>query len=230
MPLRRVHRGMTHGDPAKGGRHGDDGLKIGRQGLQPVFDFLDKAKKDGKPFFVWYAPMMPHSPHNPPERLLRRSTRTRRKSQFTSRSTGPCASGSTRRSASCSAKLEKNGQAKNTLVIYLHDNGWIQDPNSRELRPEVEALALRRRPAHADHREVAGPGEAGRERPARVLSIDLAPTILRAAGAKPPTDMPGINLLDAKWLAGRDTRSSARSSSTTRSTSTSPPRTCNTAG
>ena len=61
---------MTHGDPAKGGRHGDEGLTIGREGLQPVFDFLDKAKKDGKPFFVWYAPMMPHPPHNPPERLL----------------------------------------------------------------------------------------------------------------------------------------------------------------
>jgi uncharacterized sulfatase len=35
LPLRRVHRGMTHGDPAKGGRHGDDGLKIGRDGLKP---------------------------------------------------------------------------------------------------------------------------------------------------------------------------------------------------
>ncbi|HEY3789824.1 MAG TPA: sulfatase-like hydrolase/transferase, partial [Urbifossiella sp.] len=40
---------MTLGDPARGGRHGDEGLKIGREGLQPVYDFLDKAKKDGKP-------------------------------------------------------------------------------------------------------------------------------------------------------------------------------------
>src|SRR3546814_1175863 len=31
--------GMTHGDPARGGRHGDEGLKIGREGLKPVFDF-----------------------------------------------------------------------------------------------------------------------------------------------------------------------------------------------
>ncbi|MBY0460068.1 MAG: sulfatase-like hydrolase/transferase, partial [Gemmataceae bacterium] len=30
--------GMTHGDPTKGGRHGDEGLKIGREGLKPVFD------------------------------------------------------------------------------------------------------------------------------------------------------------------------------------------------
>ena len=32
---------MTHGDPTKGGRHGDDGLKVGREGLKPVFEFLD---------------------------------------------------------------------------------------------------------------------------------------------------------------------------------------------
>src|SRR5262249_15139435 len=62
--------GMSHGDPAKGGRHGDDGLKIGRQGMSEVFDFIDMAASRGAPFFVWYAPMMPHSPHTPPERLL----------------------------------------------------------------------------------------------------------------------------------------------------------------
>ena len=32
---------------------------------------IDEGKKqDGSPFFVWYAPMMPHQPHNPPDRLL----------------------------------------------------------------------------------------------------------------------------------------------------------------
>ncbi|HQF12429.1 MAG TPA: sulfatase-like hydrolase/transferase, partial [Thermogutta sp.] len=29
--------GMTHGDPRRGGRHGDEGLKIGREGLEPIF-------------------------------------------------------------------------------------------------------------------------------------------------------------------------------------------------
>ena len=36
--------GMTHGDPEGGGRHGDDGLTIGREGLQPIFDFIDRAR------------------------------------------------------------------------------------------------------------------------------------------------------------------------------------------
>ena len=62
--------GMTRGFPKPGGRHGDDGLKIGRQGMKPVFEFIDRSVKDGKPFFVWYAPFLPHTPHTPPDRLF----------------------------------------------------------------------------------------------------------------------------------------------------------------
>ncbi|RPI77083.1 MAG: sulfatase, partial [Planctomycetaceae bacterium] len=59
--------GFTAGMTVKG-RHGDDGLVIGRQTMQPIDDFI--SGQQGKPFFVWYAPMMPHEPHTPPERLL----------------------------------------------------------------------------------------------------------------------------------------------------------------
>ena len=58
--------GMTHGDPKKGGRHGDVGLKIGRNGLKPITDFVEHAQKEQKPFLLWYAPFLPHTPHNPP--------------------------------------------------------------------------------------------------------------------------------------------------------------------
>ena len=34
------------------------------------------------------------------------------------------------------AKLDKNGQAENTIVVYLHDNGWIQDPESPNYAPK----------------------------------------------------------------------------------------------
>jgi len=33
--------GMTRVFPNQGGRHGDDGLKIGREGMAPVLDFID---------------------------------------------------------------------------------------------------------------------------------------------------------------------------------------------
>jgi arylsulfatase A-like enzyme len=125
---------MTHGDPAKGARHGDEGLKIGRQGLQPVFDFLDGAKRDAKPFFVWYAPMMPHSPHNPPERLLNKY-KDKTKSIHVARYWAMC-DWFDETVGDLLAKLEKNGQGKDTLVIYLHDNGWIQDPNSPNFAPK----------------------------------------------------------------------------------------------
>ncbi|MCB1063420.1 MAG: sulfatase-like hydrolase/transferase, partial [Verrucomicrobiae bacterium] len=62
--------GMTRGFPQPGGRHGDDGLKIGREGMQPVFDFVDMAVSEKKPFYLWYAPFMPHTPHTPPKRLF----------------------------------------------------------------------------------------------------------------------------------------------------------------
>src|SRR5688500_16280570 len=35
--------GMSLGDEDRGGRHGDEGLKIGREGMQPVFDFIATA-------------------------------------------------------------------------------------------------------------------------------------------------------------------------------------------
>jgi uncharacterized sulfatase len=62
--------GFTDG-MTKTGRHGEEGLVIGRQTLQPIYDFIEKDKS---PFFVWYAPMMPHMPHNPPARLVAKYT------------------------------------------------------------------------------------------------------------------------------------------------------------
>ncbi len=61
--------GMTHRDFTRGGRHGDEGLTIGRRNLEPVFAFLREARQADRPFFVWYAPLLPHVP---PERHLRR--------------------------------------------------------------------------------------------------------------------------------------------------------------
>ena len=43
--------GMTHGDRSKGGRHGDKGLSIGREGLKPVFDFIAMAEERGEALF-----------------------------------------------------------------------------------------------------------------------------------------------------------------------------------
>ena len=192
--------GMTHGDPAKGGRHGDAGLTIGRQGLQPVFDFLDKAQADGKPFYVWYAPMMPHSPHNPPDRLLDKY-RDKTKSLHMAKYWAMC-EWFDETVGDLLTKLEKNGQADNTIVVYLHDNGWIQDPESPNYAPRSK-----RSPNEGGIRTPIIVKWPGQVKPAvseqLASSIDLAPTVLAAAGGKPTPDMSGINLLDAKAVAGR---------------------------
>lgn len=192
--------GMTHGDPAKGGRHGDEGLTIGRKGLQPVFDFLDKAKAEGKPFYMWYAPMMPHSPHNPPERLLKKYT-DKTKSIHVARYWAMC-EWFDETIGDLLAKLEKNGQVENTIVIYLHDNGWIQDPDSPNYAPKSK-----RSPNDGGLRTPIVVKWPGKVKPGvnntPVSSIDLAPTILQAVGTKPTPEMTGLNLLDADAIRRR---------------------------
>ena len=58
-----ANAGFTHGMTVTG-RHGDTGLTIGRDTMAPIAEFLDQSA--GTPFFLWYAPMLPHTPHNPP--------------------------------------------------------------------------------------------------------------------------------------------------------------------
>ncbi len=62
--------GFSDGMTNKEGRHGGEGLEIGRKTMKPMFDFMVDAQSQDKPFFVWYAPMMPHTPHNPPQEYL----------------------------------------------------------------------------------------------------------------------------------------------------------------
>lgn len=191
--------GMTHGDPKRGGRHGDEGLKIGRQGMKPLFDFIDGA--GDRPFFVWYAPFLPHSPHNPPERLLQKYISTTDSIQVA------------KYWAMCEwfdetcgqllDHLERKGLAKNTLVAFVTDNGWIQRPNSPAYAPKSKQS-----PYDGGTRTpiiLRWPGKIrpGRDEKSPAISIDLAPTILAACGLKPTVDMQGVNLLDAKAVAAR---------------------------
>ncbi|MCP4853006.1 MAG: sulfatase [Fuerstiella sp.] len=185
--------GMTRGFPNKRGRHGDAGLKIGREGLQPVTDFIDRNVAAEKPFFVWYAPFMPHTPHTPPARLFEKYK----------------AKGAHERIAkyyamcewfdeTCGAlvnHIDESGIKENTLVLYVCDNGWIQtekgsyaprskrSPNEHGTRTPIMFRWPGKIPA-ADRTELCS-------------SIDFVPTVLAAAGATGPHEFPGLNLLPA---------------------------------
>lgn len=186
--------GMTRGYPKQGGRHGDDGLKIGREGMKPIFDFMDMAVKEEKPFFIWYAPFLPHTPHNPPERLF---------SKYRRDGLDPKVA---RYYAMCDwfdetcgellGGLDSKGLSKDTLVIYVTDNGWIQSPggNGYEIRSKRSAYeGGTRTPIMFRWPDVIPAGQ----RPELCTSLDIAPTILAAAGAEEPHEFPGLNLLPA---------------------------------
>ena len=181
--------GMTHGDPSRGGRHGDDGLKIGRASMKPVFDFIDGG--DGAPFFLWYAPFLPHTPHNPPERLLAKYRDGR--PEFIARYFAMCEWFD----ETCGAlldHLDDRGLARDTIVLFVTDNGWIQRPDRRGFAPRSK-----RSPYEAGVRTpimVRWPGvvSAG-EHAHPVSSVDLAPTILTACGVDVPPSMRGQDLV-----------------------------------
>lgn len=186
--------GMTRGYPERGGRHGDDGLKIGREGMKPVFDFIDMAVEEEKPFFVWYAPFLPHTPHNPPERLFSKYRRDGLPNTVA------------RYYAMCDwfdetcgellGGLDSRGLSKDTLVIYVTDNGWIQSGkgNGYEIRSKRSPYeGGTRTPIMFRWPGVIQPGE----RKDLCTSLDIAPTILSAAEAEKPHEFPGLNLLPA---------------------------------
>ncbi len=183
------------------GRHGDVGLRIGRDTMQPISDFLEK--RGDQPFFLWYAPMMPHEPHNPPERLLakyRAPDRPLRLAKYW---------------AMCEwfdetcgqllDDLDRRGLRDNTIVILVVDNGWIQNITTRPSIPGADwsrgfAPKSKRSPYDGGLRTPIVIRWPGRIKPQRrddlVSTIDLAPTILSACGVKPAEAMQGLNLID----------------------------------
>lgn len=198
--------GMSHGVTGSGGRHGDEGLAIGRDGLQPVEDFIDEATRNQKPLFVWYAPMLPHTPHNPPQRIL---------DKYLSKTPHvPIA----KYWAMCEwfdetvgdllTLLEKRDLTRNTIVIYITDNGWIQNPKGGEATGAERAKRSQYDGGVRTPLIIRWPGhvEPRRDETHLASSLDLFPTITAAVGIEDPTlwaSLPGVNLLDEQQVADR---------------------------
>lgn len=193
--------GMTHGDPTRDGRHGDEGLKIGRTTMQPIFDFLDGAARNEKPFFLWYAPMLPHTPHDPGPQLLKKY-QAKAPTPAIARYWAMCERFD-RSVGKLLGALEERGLAENTLVVYVTDNGWINDPNASKFAPKSKTTQYDGGLRTPIMLRWPGKIEPKRDETNLVSSIDLAPTILRAAGLEPTPEMEGIDLLDRGAVEGR---------------------------
>lgn len=201
--------GMTHGDPQKGGRHGDAGLKIGRKGLKPIADFVDVAKKEDKPFFLWYAPFLPHTPHNPPKRLLNKYTQEGR-AMDVAKYYAMCEWFD----ETCGDLLqlvEDKGEAENTMVFYICDNGWAakstnaDDPNQKLWKRFAQRSKCS--PYENGIRTPVMVSWPGKIEPKEMNSLahatDFFPTVAAAAKLKVPDNLSGINLMDAKACEAR---------------------------
>lgn len=186
--------GMTRGFPEPGGRHGDDGLKIGRQGMEPVFDFIDEAVSEQKPFYLWYAPFLPHTPHNPPQRLLDKYLAKGVESPFVAKYYAMC-EWFDETCGQLIDRLEEKGLTENTLIVYICDNGWIQSTDSGKYAPRSKQSPNEggvRQPTMFSWPGVIEPGDRGQQ---LCSSVDIVPTMLAAAGAEIPENLPGYNLL-----------------------------------
>jgi N-acetylglucosamine-6-sulfatase len=87
--------------------------------------------------------------------------------------------------------LRATGQLKNTLIVFLSDNGWLQGehriPGDKYL-PYEESLRI--------PLIVRGPGvPAGKVVHGQVANIDFAPTLVDAADAEAGRTMDGVSLL-----------------------------------
>lgn len=187
--------GMTQGT-----RHGDAGLTIGRETMQPIYDFVDRSVAEKKPFFVWYAPFMPHTPHTPPQRLLDKYLPLA-PTEHIAKYWAMCEWCD----ETCGQLLDFLDDRKlrdDTIVVFVVDNGWIQDPNAQKYAPKskqsqydggLRSPIMVRYPGHV----------APRMSDALASSIDIAPTLLKACGLPKDQAMQGVDLLDDKAVAAR---------------------------
>jgi uncharacterized sulfatase len=194
--------GMTHGDYQRNGRHGDEGLKIGREGLDPIFNFIDQTQKDDVPFFVWYAPFLPHTPHNPPEELLDKYLKVAPNEnvakywamcEWLDQTVGDLMN-----------HLEEKSLEENTLIVYTTDNGWIQSEKRNRYAPRSK-----RAPHEGGVRtpimfKLPGVIQPEINRSSLVSNIDLVPTVLNFLNVTDQS-LPGIDVMDKEKLNERET-------------------------
>jgi len=193
--------GFTHGMTGTAGRHGDAGLEIGRKGMKPIYDFIETAKAEDKPFFIWHAPFLPHTPHNPPKEIFK-EYKGKGPTKAAEKYYAMC-EWFDNTCAELDEYLEKNGLKENTVILYLADNGWDAEYAHAHDRSKLSPYELGIRTPMF----VRWPGKVKPQRDDETLAhiLDFPKTILDITGAENPGDLKGLNLMDQKALKARDT-------------------------
>ena len=177
-----------------GHSNGDAGLLIGRRTLDPINEFIDRISQKKKPFFIWYAPFLPHTPYNASKKY---SLQYQGNAQVPSYLI-PYYSNITWFDETVGVllkTLEKRDLLNNTIVVFIVDNGHVVDPQKKlvPLRSKntpfeqgLRTPVLIRWDGHFKPRSLKG----------LVSSVDIMPTLLEAVGiSSVRMDLPGMNLL-----------------------------------
>jgi arylsulfatase A-like enzyme len=164
--------------------------------IDPLWDFIDTSS--GEPLLLWLAPMLPHVPFDPPAHL---------KALYEGQNLSPNAllyyANITRLDVLIGEILSgfsDRDMLENTLIIYLSDNGWEQEPYTNHWagsviggakgKLSIYELGFRtpiifRWPGHVPEGRVVND---------LVSFEDIHATILDYAGASGPGDSPGFSL------------------------------------
>ena len=104
---------------------GGDGLELGRLTMEPVYEFIEENHE--KPFFIWYAPELPHYPFNAAEKYYN-IYKDEEMTESAKRYYANCTWFDDGVGELTKFLKEKN-EFNNTLFIYVNDNGWEQNPD-----------------------------------------------------------------------------------------------------
>lgn len=159
--------------------NGDAGLVIARRTMRPIWDFIDQHA-GRRPFFLWYAPLLPHTPYDAPAEYRRLARAGGAPSWLLPYYANIAWFDDT--VGQLLAYLRQKALLNTTLIVFVVDNGLRPDPA---------------KPERYDDRSKYSPYEDGlrtpilihwqgrtkaAEHPQAVSTVDLVPTILDAAG------------------------------------------------
>ncbi|MEM1258448.1 MAG: sulfatase-like hydrolase/transferase [Bacteroidota bacterium] len=103
---------------------GGEGTNLARVTMQPVYDFIEANGEN--PFFIWYAPELPHYPFDAPGKYYD-SYRHQDMSESAKRYYANCTwfdDGV----GELKGFLKEKNLYDDTLFVYVNDNGWEQNP------------------------------------------------------------------------------------------------------
>jgi uncharacterized sulfatase len=174
---------------------GGESLSLGRTTMDPLLRFID-AHAD-RPFFVWFAPLLPHTPFDASEA----DRAPFAKAGLPEPAIGYYANVARldRRIGELLDHLERRGLRERTLVVFLTDNGWevgragdLQEAimGGPRGKSSIADSAFRTPLVLSWPDRIAPTVDADHV----VSSVDLFPTLLELAGVETPADRWGESL------------------------------------